>query len=399
MTAVSSDGAQGDSQVARIVTRLTERIDDLADAMAVAIQASVPAYQKGIVDFETLREAAMLHLRAILGAFGQAAPRTSPEARENGRRRAAAGVPLSVILEAYRVGARYLWERVADVAREIGADSDAVLRAGSEMWQVLDVYSQELADGYREEASAQASTAEEQRSALFQALFEGHLATTNPWEAAELLGLPPNVPLVVVAAEVPAVARHALNRAERALRGIGLISTWRLLPSFEIGVVSLPDPTTQMDRLAEALASCATGRVGISPPYEDLRSTPQALTLAHIALAGTVGECGVSVFDSNLLGVAAVSAPDVMNRLAATALGGLAHLSEKDRALLLETFGAWLDNAGSAQAAADSLFVHRNTVHHRLRRLEDSTGFNLSDPRSTAVLALAYEIERRNPLG
>jgi hypothetical protein len=48
------------------------------------------------------------------------------------------------------------------------------------MWQVLDTYSHELADGYREEAAAQALSAEQQRSALFQALFEGHLAATNP---------------------------------------------------------------------------------------------------------------------------------------------------------------------------------------------------------------------------
>ena len=67
-------------------------------------------------------------------------------------------------------------------------------------------------------------------------------ATTNPWKAAELLGLPPNVPLVVVVAQAPEVARHAFVRAEQALRGIGLTSAWRLLPAFEIGVVSLPNP-------------------------------------------------------------------------------------------------------------------------------------------------------------
>jgi DNA-binding PucR family transcriptional regulator len=85
----------------------------------------------------------------------------------------------------------------------------------------------------------------------------------------------------------------------------------------------------------------------------------------------------------------------VMERLAATALAGLAGLPDRERATLLQTFGAWLDNAGSAQAAASQLFVHRNTVHHRLRKLEQHTGYDLSDPRCAALLTMAYEIERR----
>ncbi|HEX3795618.1 MAG TPA: helix-turn-helix domain-containing protein [Acidimicrobiales bacterium] len=56
---------------------------------------------------------------------------------------------------------------------------------------------------------------------------------------------------------------------------------------------------------------------------------------------------------------------------------------------------AWLDNNGSAQAAAEQLYVHRNTIHHRLRKLEQHTGQDLASPRSVALLTLAFEIERR----
>jgi DNA-binding PucR family transcriptional regulator len=135
--------------------------------------------------------------------------------------------------------------------------------------------------------------------------------------------------------------------------------------------------------------------VGVSPPYTDLRATPQALTLARIALTSTLPHRGVSVFDRNLLAAAAVGAPDVMNHLAQTALAGLAGLPDKERAILLETFAAWLDNNGSAQAAAEQLYVHRNTIHHRLRKLEQHTGQDLANPRSAALITLAFEIERR----
>jgi PucR C-terminal helix-turn-helix domain/GGDEF-like domain len=395
MTDLDRAEAQWSEQVEAIARRLLLRGDELADQMTAAIKAAVPFYRNGGVDHDTLRATSLVHLQAILGSLGRNRATTSPESRENGRRRAAAGVPLAAILEAYRVAARFIWEQVADAARSVGANGEIVLQAGSEMWQILDTYSQELADGYREEAAARALSAEQQRSALFQALFEGHLAATNPWEAAELLRLPPNGPLVVVAAEVPAIGQHALSRAEQALRDVGLSSAWRLLPDVEIGVVSVPGPAAQLDRLADALAACATGRVGISPPYNDLRATPQALTLARIALTSTLPHRGVTVFDRELLAAAAIGAPEVMNHLAQTTLAGLAGLPDKDRAILLETFEAWLENNGSAQAAAEQLYVHRNTIHHRLRKLEQHTGQDLANPRSAALLTLAFEIDRR----
>jgi hypothetical protein len=395
MPGPNSAESQISGSVSEIAAQLLERADELADAMTVAIQAAVTPYQRGVVDHQTLRAASVMNIRAILEGLGRFSATTSFESRENGRARAAAGVPLTVVLEAYRVGGRFIWEQVASTARAMGVSSDVVLRAASEMWQILDTYSQELAEGYRDEASAQALLLEQQRSALFQSLFEGHLATTNPWEAAELLRFPQNVPLVVVAGEVPAVGCHALPRAEHLLREAGFFSIWRLLPDVEVGVVALPHAASELDHLAHILSTCATGRVGVSPAYSDLRTTPKALTLARMALSsGALGD-GVTIFDRHLLEIASVSAPDIMEILASVALGDLTLAPHKDRATLLETFGAWLDNGGSAQKASEQLFVHRNTVHQRLRKLEKYTGQNLGDPRSVALLTLAYEIDRR----
>lgn len=396
MTGSNGAGAHETVSVSDIAALLLGRVNELADEMTTAIQSAVAPYQHGVVDHETLRAASMMNLRAILEDLGRVNATASSESRENGRNRAGAGVPLTIVLEAYRVGARFIWEQVADTARKVGANSDVILAAGSELWQVLDTYSQELAEGYREEASARALSAEQQRSALFQALFEGHLAVTNPWEAAQLLGLPQNHPLVVVAGEVPAIGRHALPRIEHVLRDdLGLPSTWRLLPDVEVGVVSVPHPTAQLGMLAEALSSCALGRVGVSPPFRDIRDTPAALSLARMALSSSFVGDKVTIFDQHLLGVAAVSSPDFMERLAAVTFAGLESVPDTERNTLLETLGAWLDTGGSAQRASEQLFVHRNTVHQRLRKLETYTGQDLADPRSVALVTLAYEIDRR----
>jgi DNA-binding PucR family transcriptional regulator len=114
-----------------------------------------------------------------------------------------------------------------------------------------------------------------------------------------------------------------------------------------------------------------------------------------MALSSSLIEDGVTIFDRHLLGIASVSAPDFMEHLASVSLAGLALVSNKERATLLETLGVWLDNGGSAQKASEVLFVHRNTVHQRLRKLEAHTGLKLDDPRSAALLTLAFEIDRR----
>jgi sugar diacid utilization regulator len=114
-----------------------------------------------------------------------------------------------------------------------------------------------------------------------------------------------------------------------------------------------------------------------------------------MALSSSLAGDGVTLFDRHLLEVASVSTPDLMRRLAQVAFAGLDAIPDKERTTLLETLGAWLDSGGSAQKASEQLFVHRNTVHQRLRKFEMYTGQNLGDPRSAALVTLAFEIDRR----
>jgi len=83
-----------------------------------------------------------------------------------------------------------------------------------------------------------------------------------------------------------------------------------------------------------------------------------------------------------------------MIRLARSILAGLDGMPDEDRIVLLDTFGAWLDSAGSAEETAQRIHVHPNTVRYRLRRLEERTGRSLSDPRQAAELSLAFEVVR-----
>jgi hypothetical protein len=383
-------------QVAALGEGLLQHADELADAMVERIQAAVAVYHAGAISTGQLRQTCLDNVQFILGPLGRTPALSSPESRENGRLRAKAGVPLTAVMEAYRVGARYLWERLAQEATRKAVPAAVTLQAASEMWLVLDTFTQAMADGYRDEMTAQIVGQEQQRSALVEALLEGRFADTSIWETAELLRLPPKGHYVVVAALVPGIGLHALPNVESALKTIGIPSAWRLQHDVEVGIACLPRPRTQLDELVTALERICVGRVGVSTPYDDLTATASGLRLARIALHTAFDRQPVCVFGRDLLATAVASSPDIMKRVADTVLASLTKIPATDRAMLLETFGTWLDSHGSATETAEKMFVHPNTVRHRLRRLEERTGRSLTDPRGVAELGIAFEIDRRN---
>ena len=59
---------------------------------------------------------------------------------------------------------------------------------------------------------------------------------------------------------------------------------------------------------------------------------------------------------------------------------------------------AVLASDGSPTRAADELYCHRNTVMHRLRRIESVTGRKVTDPRSRLLWQLALLGNERGPL-
>jgi PucR family transcriptional regulator, purine catabolism regulatory protein len=70
------------------------------------------------------------------------------------------------------------------------------------------------------------------------------------------------------------------------------------------------------------------------------------------------------------------------------ALGALAE-DEERYADLIKTLDAFIRLHGSVNAVARDLFLHRNTVRQRLRRIAQLTGANLQDPNDRLSLQLA----------
>ena len=233
-------------------------------------------------------------------------------------------------------------------------------------------------------------------SVLIDSLLHGRLFDQwSVWEAADYLRLPSSGPFVVIAAEVEGVDSEALPHIESKLRSADLRSAWRLLPDLHVGIVHVKTEKHFAEVLA-LVSRMAKNSVGISPRFDDLREAAQALRYARVLLRSRFDpEHPVTLFDGSILGCAAVSAPEVMVKLATPIIDCFGDLSDNEREILFDTFRVWLDTDGSMRAAGEALFCHPNTVRYRLHRIEERTGRSFLRPRDVVELCLAFEVHRR----
>ncbi|WP_405933150.1 PucR family transcriptional regulator [Streptomyces sp. NBC_00827] len=388
-----------DDEVNTLATALLERVGELAKEMAARIRAGSRDYHYDVVPAEELEEACRSHLGNALRALTGQVSLDTEAASRIGRRRAQQNVPLPAVMTAYRIGVKYFWEAVVDEAtRNSLVGSDRLVEAASAMWVLQDGITEAMVSGYHDAMAQRLLADEHERSALVEALLEGRSMDTDAvWSAAEVLDMPRRGPFTVVAAEVTQIGREALPEVAALLSRRGIRSAWRLRPDLQLGIVYLRTPR-DLDDLAELLRQHAVRRVGVSPSYDDLRFTGDALRFAKVAMRGGDAASGaVTVFDDSLVAVASAGAPDVMARVAVSVLGPIEAMPVGDRELLLDTLDAWLACGGSADEAAKRLYVHPNTVRTRLRRITERTGRSLTDPRGITELSLALRAVRQTP--
>jgi hypothetical protein len=232
-----------DSQVAQIGAALGNRVDELAARMAVAIKADVAFYRETkVVSNDELLRTSCETTRFLFSALQAGQPFDTSPAFETGLLRAASGVPLPAVMEAFRVSAHHIWNVMVDVARKNPLlSSEALLRATARLWHAQDVYTDAMTSGYRQEALRQALDDEAERAALTEALLNGRLLDSRTvWEVAQLLRIPHRGPYVVVAAQSPMIGKQALPSISAKLRSLDIYSAWRLLPDIQIGIAHLP---------------------------------------------------------------------------------------------------------------------------------------------------------------
>jgi hypothetical protein len=382
-----------------VASVLQERLHEISEALAVRIRAEVDSYaDDSVVPRESLRFSLESNARVVLAYLAEGSEPDVHPARETGRIRAEQGVPLAETLHAYRTAFDSLWAQILDEARQHPEIDQAQLAAGSsEIWVLFGRYAEVLATAYRETSAELSRQREARRSAVVEALCRGDIADrVGLDDAARHLGLPQEGPYAVVVATAPGAREEPLPGIEAALREAQVSSAWRLLPDQQIGLLSLAVPDAETLSLRTLRRRRA--RVGISPLFDSLSDTPQALRFARLALTGLPGEsAGVARFDDRPLAMVVAAAPEEATRLARLVLEPVLALPPQDRTRLLETLGHWFAAGGRAPDTAERMFLHPNTVRYRLRRVEELIGRPLSDPRTLADLGLALQALRVLP--
>ena len=383
------------AELVRIGAVLSGRIDDLAERVTEAIHHDISYYATSeIVPRERTLTVVRANFTEMVGAITDDAAFQTETARHTGATRAALGVPLPALMHAYRIAFQMVWREFRTIAEsDRSLSRRAVLAATERIWNGYDTFAGEVAEAHRETTQDRLLDDAAERAALTEHLLEGRITSkTNLWETASLLGLPTSGSYLAVAAAADAVGKQPLHGVENKLRVLDMRSVWRLLPDQQIGLIHTPG-TAAAGAAIDLIGRLAIGRVGVSAPFTELAHIGRALKYARVSLAGP--GVGVTQFDDSVLGIAAVTAPEVSTGLAQSVLHRLYELPADDRTPLIETFHAWVRADGNVTATADALFVHRNTVRHRLRRIEELTGRSTSSPRESAELCLAFEVDAR----
>jgi len=382
--------------VAAIGERLLGRVDELAAELTALIRQTEPFYgDGGVVPPDDLRASVLDNLVHILSRFaGHPTPGLEPP-RATGRRRAEQGVPLAVILHAYRIAGKFLWAAILTEAESSDSSPVALLGAASDLWFIIDELSGEVTTSYRDTLDDRVRRDQQTRNALLDGLLRGDASDgSRLWESVSALRLPRRGTFVVAAAPTPGPGIESITNAEDALRLRGVQSAWRVEVDAQIGVLALT-PRIRLDGLCTLLTELATGPVGLSEPYDSLEQTPAALRQARIAYqAATPASQELVRYDQVPVAALIASAPDAGAVVARAVLGPVLALPESECDNILSTLRVWFAEAGATSVAAEKMHMHRNTVRYRLRRLEELTGRSLAHPAGLAELYLALEATR-----
>jgi PucR C-terminal helix-turn-helix domain len=367
--------------VGGLVAEIDAEMDVLVDQIGDRIREEIPDFRR--LPAETLARAIRGNVGRALTALRDLRPPTDAEleqAAEIGRERAEQGLTVDAVLHAYRVSVTAVWSRFGELARERGADVTTVLAFSETLWVWADAVMDIVGAAHREVELEQAREEQQRRDAFLLALLTGTL------DAAELRRDSGTFGLDADREFLPFRARGAGAQSHRV--AVALAGDDGLVMSLDRDLAGIAT------RLPASLPGIVVG-VG---PAARLEALPAAFAMASRALQTAVAFGQEGAFSLADLSIRpAIVADEVLGDAFAARylepLAGLGRLGTE----LEETLRTWFDQGMRVDDTARALHVHPNTLRHRLRRFEETTGTTLRDPRH--LVELWWALERRRLAG
>ena len=391
-----------------LTERLLQQVDRMADTLTrrLAAEIQLPTGFRSTGYLRSVVQACRDGIRTLLLQLHDPRQHHTAELSRLGRageRQAEMGVPLEVLLSAYRLAARVVWQEViGEAGSERELEPATVLAVSEQVLDYLDQISGAVGRAYLETRERLMRQRDRDRDRVLQRLLVGDVGDEVRRLAATLdLELAP--PYRVLACWLPpGIDADPILDAEWTSAGALLVvdepGTW----------IALVRAGADVPRLASVAARAidrergATGdrgvplRIGVGPVAQRLEDVADATRRARRALAvGARLDPDALLHDDRDVGIfSALSAdPDEVRAHVEHVLGPLLHGGRTRSGMLLETLEALVCTRGVNEAAAQ-LGIHRHTVVYRLQRLRDLLGIDLDDPAQRHRLWLALQAAR-----
>jgi hypothetical protein len=270
------------------------------------------------------------------------------------------GGELDALLRRCRIGGAVLARCVASGSDGTPASTSATLALTQALIDYGERASTALADSYRAEARRLKAGSAALERELFDDLLAGRRGARVAARAHQV-GLDIDGAYQVAVAVSDDLDRAAAAVA-RCLGTAGALAVVRDKALVVIGRARTPlraalEAAARDHLLTAGIGSTAQGLYGIADGYRDARH------VVGLAPAGRVLALGdLSLFDSVI-----AEASEATHRLIPPAVAGLTDVQR-------QTVMAFIDCDMDVGQTAQTLFVHRNTVHYRLRQIERLTG-------------------------
>ncbi|MDJ0335976.1 helix-turn-helix domain-containing protein [Salinibacterium sp. G-O1] len=370
---------------------MIDSVDDLSDAIVDQIINGEHDYAESVLAAGVLEGIVHDNLEAILQCLlGINDSLDAP--RHAGRVKAENGIPMASLLHAYRLAGLHLWD--AAMAKATTPElATALLAASSDVWGIIDRYSNAAAETYREVVDERDRKDQKNNSVMLLALLDGEFSG-DVGRAVRSLGLPDQASYVVLAVELRRSDIDPLPAIIERLRSMGVSSAWAPWKGEYLGLLGSGagvDPSAA----AHALSGSVSSRIGTSLPLESLERAPLAVRQALLAMRCIApAAVGVHLYGAAPIDTMLVSQPAYAAELRDGVLGALAELDHDDARVLLDTLECWFATDGSTAECGRQLHCHRNTVLHRLGRIAEMTGRSVSKPAQAAELFTALRAVR-----
>jgi PucR C-terminal helix-turn-helix domain/GGDEF-like domain len=399
----------------RIAAMLAARREELAAQSLDEIRAAIPAYAS--IEDPAILADVTAHVAENHDALAASLLRGRPVVeddlafiRPHAALRARKGLPVADFLKAFRIGHRVIWDAIMDLAAEDEETRSAALASVRLVMEFIDHASTHAAQAYLEAQQLLVAEGDRVRRDLLEDLLAGRQPAPGPrLSAARAAGLDAGGRcLVVVAVPVSAsddelAFRSAGSALARAVGGpVRPLTVVRQDEIVIVRALGTQDPASLTEPIRQAQAEVASGglelAIGISTAFESTAGVPDGHRDACTAIeslgpaGGVMALAEVTAFD-----YLALRADATARRLVSPAIQRFVEEDTAAGGTLTSTLLEYAAANLNAKVAAQRLFIHVNTAHHRLARIEEKTGCDLRDLGDVQELLIAIKLAGGRP--